>query len=299
MLKAEQNQDILPIDGQDMEDTALIVTSSGTTGFPKLVQISHAMLRTMLIICQNENEVGINENERLLHFLPFFHIFGCVLIFGSIFLNAKSVILKKFEPERFLQLIQEHKITKVCVVPPVVVFLVKHPMVDNFDCSSLNDIICGAACIKKDLEEQVQVKFNLKCVRQVYGCSEIGGAACLTPKNHSKSGSIGKPITTIKIKVCDSITNVMLGPNQTGELLIQNNEPVPGYLGSPKEAKNAFDCENFFRTGDLGYYDEDGFFFIVDRLKEIIKYKGFQVDKITGLKIETVNKNLGALPCSE
>lgn len=276
LLKSQENEDLIPIE-QDMSDTAIIVTSSGTSGFPKLVQISHDMLRTIFLMGGRGNEIGITKNDSLLHFLPFFHIFGCDILLASVFSNAKSVILERFVPDRVLQLIQDYKITKLCVVPPVVVLLAKHPLVEQYDYSSLSDMICGAACLKKDLEEQVQAKFNLKCVRQIYGCSEIGGLALLIPKNQPRAGSVGKPTSKMKVKICDPITGALLGANQIGEVLIKNSSAVPGYLGNPKEAVNAFDSENFFRSGDSGYYDEDGFFFIVDRLKEIIKYKAFQV----------------------
>ncbi|RZC32784.1 AMP-binding domain containing protein, partial [Asbolus verrucosus] len=170
-----------------------------------------------------------------------------------------------------------HKITKLFAVPPILLFLVKSPLVEKYDVSSIQDILCGGALVPKELEEMVEERLKVKSVRQVFGMTEASGAATILPKNVKKYGTVGKVTVSFKIKVCDVDSGKALPPNQIGELRMFGDGVMKGYLGNDEESKTTFDDEGFLRSGDLGYYDEEGFFYIVDRLKEIIKYKGFQV----------------------
>jgi 4-coumarate--CoA ligase len=266
-----------PIKLDPEEDVALILTSSGTTGFPKSVQLTHANLRVTMLYIGDPYFLDVNENETLLAFLPFFHIFGVAIALASMMYAAKLVVLEKFVPDRFLSLIQHHRVTKLFTVPPVLLFLVKSPLVRKYDLTSITDVLCGAAAVSKEVEDLVEAQLKISCVRQVYGMTEVSGAATVIPKNVKKHGSSGKVVTGHQIKVCNPETGKTLGVNEFGELRIKGGGVMKGYLGKEKETEEAFDEEGYLRTGDLGYYDEEGFFFIVDRLKEIIKYKGFQV----------------------
>jgi 4-coumarate--CoA ligase len=262
------------------EHVAFILTSSGTTGFPKCVQLSHANFRVALLYGGDPYFLDINENERILALLPFFHIFGMGITLAGVLYGAKLVILEKFVPDRFLSLIQKHRITKLYAVPPVLLFLVKSPLVQKYDLSSITDVLCGAAAVTKETEDLVETQFKISCVRQIYGMTELCGAATVIPRNSKKHGSSGQVIMGHQIKICDPESGKVLGVKEVGELRVKGDGVMKGYLGNDKETEEAFDEEGYLKSGDLGYYDDEGFFFIVDRLKEIIKYKGFQVSTI-------------------
>ncbi|RZC40667.1 AMP-binding domain containing protein [Asbolus verrucosus] len=273
----EGGESFSPVELDPKEEVAFILTSSGTTGFPKCVMLTHASFRVNLICFGDPLAFDLNPQESVIAFLPFFHIYGQSVLLASVLHATKFVILDKFVPDRFLQIIQDHRITKLLVVPPIFLFLVKSPLLEKYDVSSIKDIVCGAAPISQELEKIVEKQLKVKSVRQSYGLTELGGMATIIPKNVKKCGSIGKPAAGIKIKVCDTKTGKALPPNQIGELRMFGDGVMKGYLGNDEESKAAFDEEGFLRSGDLGYYDEEGFYYIVDRLKEIINYKGFQV----------------------
>ncbi|RZC40465.1 AMP-binding domain containing protein, partial [Asbolus verrucosus] len=224
----ESEESFIPVELDPKEEVAFILTSSGTTGFPKCVMLTHASLGVNLAYIGDPLVFDLNPQESIIAFLPFFHIFGQGISLGSILHGSKFVILDKFVPDRFLQTIQDHKITKLLVVPPILLFLVKSPLVEKYDVSSIKDILCGAALTTQEVEKMVEKQLKVRSVRQGYGLTELDGV-------------------------------------------------MKGYLGNDEESKAAFDEEGFLRSGDLGYYDEEGFYYIVDRLKEIINYKGFQV----------------------
>ncbi|RZC39587.1 4-coumarate--CoA ligase 1-like [Asbolus verrucosus] len=275
--RTEGEESFSPVELDPKEEVAFILTSSGTTGIPKCVMLTHANVRVNITDTRDALVCDINLQESIIAFLPFFHIYGQCLTLGSILYGSKFVILDKFIPDRFLQTIQDYRITKLLVVPPILLFLVKSPLVEKYDVSSIKDIFCGAASISQELEKMVEKRLKVKSVRQVYGLTELGGVVTMIPKDVKKCGSIGKATAGVKIKVCDVETGKVLPPNQIGELRMFGDGVMKGYLGNDEESKAAFDEEGFLRSGDLGYYDEEGFYYIVDRLKEIINYKGFQV----------------------
>ncbi|KAJ3621948.1 hypothetical protein MTP99_002490 [Tenebrio molitor] len=259
------------------QDVALILTSSGTTGLPKCVQLTHANLRNTMIYAGEASFMDINKRESVLAFLPFFHILGLGTTLASVLYGAKTVILDRFVPERFLGLIEKHKITKLFVVPSVLIFFVKSPLVDQYNVSSIGDVLCASDSLKRELEEMVERRLKIKSVRQIYGLTEVSGAVTVTPKSVKRFGSCGQVQNGFQVKVCDPDTGTALFSGQVGELRVKGDGIMKGYLGCEEETQKVFDREGFLKTGDLGYYDIAGFFYIVDRLKEIIKYKGFQV----------------------
>lgn len=186
------------------------------------------------------------------------------------------VFLPKFDERLFLSTIPQFNVTSTILVPPLMVFLSKHPMVDEFDLSSLKEIICGAAPMGKKIEMEVQRRLQgVESVRQGYGLTEAMNL--LYPRIKHKPGSVGVISAGTSVKVVDPETRAVLGPNEKGELCFSGNQIMLGYLNHPEATRETFDEEGFIKTGDIGYYDEDGEFFIVDRLKELIKYNGYQV----------------------
>lgn len=219
-----------------------------------------------------------NEERVLLGLLPWFHAFGLTILTGVICgALAKLVILPKFEEALFLSCIENNRCNILFLVPPLMVFLAKHPMVADFDISSARLIICGAAPLSKELENSVldRLQNPSLTVLQGYGMSELS-LAVLLQRSNCKPGSVGDLIGGSYAKVINE-NGESLGPNQRGELCFKGNQLMLGYIDDELATSGTIDKEGWLHTGDVGYYDDDKQFYIVDRIKELIKWKGFQV----------------------
>lgn len=222
----------------------------------------------------------IESDLKLITFLPWFHRFGFGVLIYLATVQIETVSLSKFDSELYLSVIQRYKITSTVLAPPVVVLLAKDKMVDHFDLSSLKEIFTGAAPLQADTELAVLKRLpSVKIIRQGYGMTEgLTLVICPCPPHEEvKRGSIGILPKGTEMKVVDVDTGKLLGPYKQGEFRFRGPQIMMGYVGNEEATKNSFDEDGFLRTGDVGYYDNDGYFFIVDRLKELIKYKGFQV----------------------
>lgn len=218
-----------------------------------------------------------NKETVILGLLPMFHVFGSmVLICTMLNRSGKLVMLPKFEESTFLQSFERYRCTVAFLVPPLLVFLAKHPKVAQYDLSSLETIICGAAPISKELEQSVRdrLKANLS-IKQLYGMTELTSVV-LTQKDVVKPGSVGDANENVYAKVIDA-NGTALGANQVGELCFKGTLVMMGYISDTQATNAIIDKEGWLHTGDVGYYDEDLQFFIVDRIKELIKWKGYQV----------------------
>lgn len=259
----------------------LIMCSSGTTGFPKGVQLSQngviATASNFKTFLFNESNFG-NKEPVQLGLLPLFHVFGSlVLIVTMTIMSGKMVLLPKFEEKTFLQSIETYRCTLAYLVPPLLVFLAKHPLVDRYDLSSLKVIMCGAAPISKELEQSVKNRLKIDLtIKQMYGMTELTSIT-LMQKDILKPGSVGDVNENVYAKVIDTENGNPLGPNQIGELCFKTDLIMMGYVNDLQATSAIIDEEGWLHTGDVGYYDNDLQFFIVDRIKELIKYKGFQV----------------------
>lgn len=166
------------------------------------------------------------------------------------------------------------------MVPPLMVFLAKHPLVDNYDLTSLRELLCGAAPLSKETEDAVYKRLHKNeglNIRQGFGMSETTLSTLMQRDELRKPGSVGTVLKGIWAKVIDTETGEALGPNKPGELCFKGSQIMKGYIGDEVATKNAIDEKGYLHTGDIGYYDEDFHFFIIDRLKELIKYKAYQV----------------------
>ncbi|KAJ8674328.1 hypothetical protein QAD02_005590 [Eretmocerus hayati] len=279
-LSSIQNFEITKVNPD--EHIVSILCSSGTTGLPKGVMLSDknyvTILQTML-----DQSVGIaNKDQVLICLLPFFHAYCfCVLMMGMI-AGSQSIVFSQFKEEAFLETIEKYKIQVLTLVPPLVVFLAKHPIVDRYDLSSVKIIWCGAAPLSREVEDAVKKRLNNPEIRQAYGMTETTLGVLKIPENCVKPGSAGKLMPGVKAKVIpvtdsESWSDKTLGPNCEGELCFKGDLIMKGYCGDIKSTSATIDKDGWLHTGDVGYYDKDGFFYIVDRLKELIKYKGFQV----------------------
>jgi 4-coumarate--CoA ligase len=261
---------------------SVILCSSGTTGVPKGVQLTQTNMNSVARFCQNTvTKLGFNGDDEeitVLGLVPWFHAFGFTTLVGIIStISAKIVLLPKFEEGLFLGSIENYKCNLLFMVPPLMVFLAKHPLVDNFDLSSLRTIICGAAPLSADVQKCVEdrLKNPKLAIRQGYGMSELS-LATMVQKKYLTPGSVGDLNEGSSVKVIDE-NGKSVGPKVRGELCFKSNQMMLGYVGDEKSTKQTIDDDGWLHTGDVGYYDENKQFFIVDRIKELIKWKGFQV----------------------
>ena len=262
------------------EDIAVLPYSSGTTGLPKGVMLTHYNIIANCCQLNNLELASLRVDETCMSILPFFHIYGMVAIMLlSLHCGARQVVLPKFEPHSFLSAIQNYRISSANLVPPLILFLAKHPEVSNYDVSSLKSIISGAAPLGGEIVTEAQSRTGVSVIRQAYGLTELSPASHCMPVSigMKKPSSIGPLIPNALCKIIDVSTGKILGSEQEGELVISGPNVMKGYLNMPEETANCIDSEGWFKTGDFGCYDNDGHFYITDRLKELIKVKGLQV----------------------
>jgi acyl-CoA synthetase (AMP-forming)/AMP-acid ligase II len=259
------------------EDLVVLPYSSGTTGLPKGVMLTHYNLVANLR--QMEAIKYIDRDDRLICVLPLFHIYGMVVILNmGLYTGATIVMMPRFDLEHFLQALQTHGVTLAHIVPPIVLTLVKHPLVEQYDLSTLKAVFSGAAPLGESVSRACAERFNC-LIKQGYGMTETSPVTHSTPYEAEKIkyGSVGTCIPNTSCKVVDTETGVELGPHQKGEIWVRGPQVMKGYLNRPEATAATIDADGWLHTGDIGYADEEGHFYIVDRLKELIKYKGFQV----------------------
>src|SRR5882672_3415570 len=259
------------------EDLVALPYSSGTTGLPKGVMLTHHNL--VANMCQMDGLQYFTENDTLICVLPLFHIYGLVVVLNmGLHQGATIVTVQRFELEPFLQTLQDYQVTLAHIVPPIVLALSKNPAVDNYDLSKLRTIFFGAAPLDEHLTRACMQR--LVCdVRQGYGMTETSPVTHSSPADPAqvKFGSVGVPAPNTECRIVNLDTGEPLGPNKEGEVCVRGQQIMKGYLNRPEATAATIDAESWLHTGDIGYADEDGHFYIVDRAKELIKYKGFQV----------------------
>jgi acyl-CoA synthetase (AMP-forming)/AMP-acid ligase II len=261
-------------------DLVVLPYSSGTTGLPKGVMLTHRNLVANLCQCEGmQNFDGFAEGDVVVAVLPFFHIYGMVVIMMLGLAGGGTILsVPRFDMLEFLEYIQKYRVTILPIVPPIVLGLVKHPAVAQSDLSSVRLVFSGAAPLGEEMARELSKKLGCPVV-QGYGMTEASPVTHLSPTRNSpmKPGSAGRvvPNTEVKIVGVDSGEEVAQGTE--GELWIRGPQIMKGYLDQPQETAACLDREGWYHTGDVGYVDAEGYFFIVDRTKELIKYKGLQV----------------------
>jgi acyl-CoA synthetase (AMP-forming)/AMP-acid ligase II len=258
-------------------DLATLPYSSGTTGLPKGVMLSHHNLVANL--CQFQSVVDLGEEETGVAVLPFFHLYGqAVLMAAGLWQGGTLVTMPRFELEQFLAILQDYRVSRAAVVPPIVLALAKHPLVDRFDLSALRFVLSGAAPLSAELEEACGRRLGC-VVGQGYGLTETSPVLTAHPSDEARirHGSAGQLMPNTEAKVIDPATGQILGPDQDGELCFRGPQVMRGYLNRAQETAQMLDADGWLRTGDIGHVDDDGYFYVVDRVKELIKYKGHQV----------------------
>lgn len=259
------------------EDLVALPYSSGTSGRPKGVMLTHYNL--VAVSCQVEPFVTDVGEWRTIGVLPFFHIYGLVVLMNyPIYASGLCVTMPRFDLAEFLRIIQDYRITHLYLVPPIVLALAKHPLVAQYDLSSVKLVNSGAAPLDGELQRACAERLGC-LVTQGYGMTETSLACHVTPQDPAriKVASSGVTLPNMETRVVDTETGAELGPGERGEICVRGPNIMLGYLGSPKATAETLDAEGWLHTGDVGYADEDGYFYIVDRVKELIKYKGMQV----------------------
>ncbi|PIA90474.1 putative 4-coumarate--CoA ligase 1 [Cercospora beticola] len=267
------------------KDLAFLVYSSGTTGLPKGVMLSHRnIVANTLQVTAGEQPLswkpakGRPEGDAILAFLPFFHIYGLTCLIHQCFYRGfKCVVLPKFDIEAWCRIVQDHKITMSYVVPPVVLLLTKHPIVDKYNLSSLRMMNSGAAPLTRELVDATYKRIGVP-IKQGYGLSETSPTTHTQPWDswQSAMGSVGTLLPNMTAKYM-SPEEKEVPQGEVGELWLSGPNIFKGYLNNVEGSKNALTEDGYFKTGDVGYQDQNGNFYITDRVKELIKYKGFQV----------------------
>ncbi|XP_059062588.1 uncharacterized protein LOC131855351 [Achroia grisella] len=272
LIRNVKYEEFQPVDVNGHEDVLFILYSSGTTGLPKGVMLTH--LNVLTSCCFPS---ALDPKSTGLIITPWYHTMGLNGILAALVVGRSIVYLAKFQMDLYLSTIEKYKISQLTVVPPVLVAVCKTE--SQYDLSSVQVMYSGGAPLQNDTLSIVKTKFpNLIGVIQGYGMTEATVAVTRTlysQASKAKAGSVGKVVPSTVAKVVDIETRKPLGPNQHGELCFKGPQIMKGYIG--KDRRDDCDDEGFFKTGDIGYYDEDHYFFIVDRLKELIKYKAYQV----------------------
>jgi acyl-CoA synthetase (AMP-forming)/AMP-acid ligase II len=258
-------------------DLASLPYSSGTTGLPKGVMLTHRNIVANLV--QSHGILSLQAEERVISVLPFYHIYGqTVLLAGGPWNGATLVTMARFDLEQFLQIMQDQRITWAYLVPPIILALAKHPLVDRYDLSALKYICSGAAPLDKDLE--IACGQRLDClIHQGYGLTEASPVLTTQPADDSRirHGSAGLLLPNTEAKILDPLSGDDLEDGRNGELCFRGPQVMRGYLNRPEETAHILDGDGWLHTGDIGHIDDDGYIYVVDRVKELIKYKGLQI----------------------
>jgi long-chain acyl-CoA synthetase len=260
-----------------LDDLLVLPYSSGTTGLPKGVLLSHRNF-----VCNNlqfNAASRVSEQDRFLIFLPLYHIYGLMLMGGGVHAGVKTVLMERFDPAETLRLVEQHRITILFVVPPVLVHFVQRPDIGKVDWSSVRHVMVGAAPVPPDVARRFTALTGVKVV-EGYGLTEAAPVTHLNPVHDDRLltiGTAGLACHDTEHRIVDIETGERELPRgETGELCIRGPQVMLGYWNAP-EATAATVRDGWLYTGDIGRIDERGYVTITDRKKEMIKYKGFGV----------------------
>ena len=247
------------------EDLAVLPYSSGTTGLPKGVMLTHRNLVANML--QTVVPTTVSSDDVLIGVLPFFHIYGMTVIMNLGLHHGTTVVtMPRFDLGQFLDLIEKHGVTRAFVVPPIALALAKHPAVDERDLSSLSLIMSGAAPLGPELSEQVANRIGCTTL-QGYGLTETSPVTHCAPEAENKPGSIGPPLPNTECRIVDPESGEDVGEGERGELWMRGPQIMKGYLNNPEATAGTVDDEGWLHTGDIAVCDSDGYFEIVDRLR--------------------------------
>ncbi|KAB2609157.1 4-coumarate--CoA ligase-like 9 [Pyrus ussuriensis x Pyrus communis] len=253
-------------------DPVAILFFSGTTGRVKGVMLTHRNFIALI--------AGIHAFRRVLLFtLPLFHVFGFCMVVGAVATGETLVLMERFEFEAMLRAVERHKISYMPVSPPLIVALAKSELAQKYDLSSLRFLGCGGAPLSKEVVDRFCERFPSMEIGQGYALTETGGGGTrmIDSEECSRRASVGRLAENMEAKIADPETGEALPPGKSGELWLRGPTIMKGYVGDDRATAEILDEDGWLTTGDLCYFDDEGFLYIVDRLKELIKYKAYQV----------------------
>ncbi len=257
------------------DDVVALPYSSGTTGLAKGVMLTHRNL--VANTAQTVAVAQLTHTDRVIAVLPFFHIYGMsVLMNSALRVGATVITMPRFDLRQFLQLHVDHRVTRAFVAPPIVVALAKHPMVDDYDLSSLTQVVSGAAPLSASLALEAAARVGCD-VAQGYGMTEMSPVSHFTPPGGMRPGSVGVLVPNTEMRIVDVVEGRDLGVGDEGEVWVRGPQVMRGYLNDPDATATMLDADGWLRTGDIVRVEHDGHVFVVDRLKELIKVNAFQV----------------------
>lgn len=259
------------------KDLSVLPYSSGTTGFPKGVMLTHYNLVSML--CQMGAQEAVLTSDTLICVVPMYHMYGLHIVVNlALYQGATVIMLPRYELSEFLSTLERYKVTVAPLVPPLVLALARAPEVEGYDLSHLRLIHCGAAPLPDDVAQACTHRLGCQ-IRYGYGLTEVSPLSHASPPElkEDRPGSVGFPLANTECKIIDYVSGTELGPNQEGEICVRGPQVMKGYLKNHQATTEMVDKEGWLRTGDIGYADVAGRLFVIDRVKELIKYKGRQV----------------------
>ena len=274
-IQSLMGEPVAQVEVDPHDHVVVLPYSSGTTGLPKGVMLTHANLVNNIEQCASS--IASQPSDVVLAVLPFFHIYGMqVLMNDQLHHGATLVTMPRFDLAQALSLIERHQVTRFFAVPPIVLALAKHPAVGDFDLSSLRQVLSGAAPLGAELAAEASARIDCEVV-QGYGMTELSPISHATPPGNFKPGSVGLTVANTEIRIVDSDSGEDLPIEVEGEMWIRGPQVMKGYLNNPEATADTLDEDGWLHTGDIARIDGDGHVYIVDRLKELIKVKGFQV----------------------
>jgi len=242
--------------------------------------LTHTNVATNVLQDSHPDLLNYGEDETFVSVLPFFHCYGMSgIMFHGLYYGCRQVVLPKFDPKIMINVLRKYRPTWLHLVPPLVSFMVGHPDVKVDDLSSVKYIRSAAAPLSPNLAQQLMNKIgnpNTK-LQESWGMTELSPSVTTEPWRNPVLGKCGVAIPNTEMKVVDLNTGAALGPEQDGEICVRGPQVMKGYHKNPTATSATIDAEGWCHSGDIGHYDKDGHFQIVDRLKELIKVKGLQV----------------------
>src|SRR4051794_20878197 len=262
----------------DSEDLAVLPYSSGTTGLMKGVMLTHRNL--VANIEQAWNSMPLDDEDVLVGLMPFFHIYGQTVVLNMGLAKGSTIVtMPRFDLDQLLEIVERHGVTWLHIAPPIVLAFATAPGIDKRDTSSLKMVISAAAPLDAELAQRAESRIGAP-IRQGYGMTELSPVSHksrLARIEETPPGSVGALIPNTEARLVDPATGEDAGEGEPGEVWIRGPQVMVGYLNNDEATRETLGEDGWLRTGDIARVDENGFFFIVDRLKELIKYKGYQV----------------------